>query len=144
MPVREERVDVEKRAVVYEEVGVGKREVQDTQHVSGTVRREEARVENEGDVNVASAGGASWSQAMPGYRQRWQERYGTSGNRWEDAEPGYRYGYEMRNQPQYRGRAWSDVEPESSATGRSAIRARRGSGRKSPSARPGRTASAPG
>ena len=49
---------------------------------------------------------------MPGYRQRWQARYGTSGDRWEDAEPGYRYGYDMRNQPQYRGRAWSDVEPE--------------------------------
>jgi len=59
MPVREERVAVEKRAVVYEEVGVGKREVQDSQHVSGTVCREEARVENEANVSVANAGGAS-------------------------------------------------------------------------------------
>jgi uncharacterized protein (TIGR02271 family) len=112
VPVREERVELEKRAVVYEEVGIGKREVHDTQHVSGTVRREQARIERDGDVNVADAGGASWAQAMPGYRQRWQERYGTSGNHWEDAEPGYRYGYDMRDQPQYRGRAWSDLEPE--------------------------------
>jgi uncharacterized protein (TIGR02271 family) len=36
---------------VYEEVGVGTREVQDTQRVTGTVRREEARVERQGDVN---------------------------------------------------------------------------------------------
>src|SRR6266508_3159490 len=50
--VREERVDVEKQAVVYEEVGVGKRQVTETEQVSGTARREEARVEREGDVDV--------------------------------------------------------------------------------------------
>jgi len=52
VPVHEEQVDVQKRAVVYEEVGVGKRAVQDTEHVSGTVRREEARVERDGDVSL--------------------------------------------------------------------------------------------
>jgi uncharacterized protein (TIGR02271 family) len=51
IPVHAERVDLEKRSVVYEEVGVGTREVQDTQRVTGTVRREEARVERQGDVN---------------------------------------------------------------------------------------------
>jgi len=113
MPVREERVELEKRPVVYEEVSVGTREVQGTQQVSGTVRREEARVEQEGDVNVSGAPSASkWGQAMPGYRERWQQRYANTGERWEDAEPAYRYGYDMRNQPQYRGRVWSDVEPE--------------------------------
>ncbi|MCA1644079.1 MAG: YsnF/AvaK domain-containing protein [Chloroflexi bacterium] len=57
VPVHEERVDVDKRAVVYEEVEVGKRQVQDTEQVSGTVRREEARVDNEGDVNVGGTRG---------------------------------------------------------------------------------------
>ena len=52
VPVREERVEVEKRPVVYEEVSVGKREVQETERVSGTVRREEARVERGGDVSL--------------------------------------------------------------------------------------------
>ncbi|MGI9149822.1 MAG: YsnF/AvaK domain-containing protein [Chloroflexota bacterium] len=115
VPVREEQVQLEKQAVVYEEVGVGKREVQETQQVSGTVRREEARIEHEGAVNTGSTGagtGAGWDQAMPGYRQRWQQRYGTSGDRWEDAEPAYRYGHEMRSRPEYRGRQWTDVEPE--------------------------------
>jgi len=52
VPVREEKVDVEKRPVVYEEVEVGKREVQGTEHVSDTVRREQAHVNREGDVDV--------------------------------------------------------------------------------------------
>jgi uncharacterized protein (TIGR02271 family) len=50
VPVREERLDVEKKPVVYEEVGVGKREVTEQQQVSETVRREEARIETEGDL----------------------------------------------------------------------------------------------
>jgi uncharacterized protein (TIGR02271 family) len=52
VPVTEESVEVEKQPVVYEEVGVGKRVTQETQQVSDTVRREELRVENEGDVEV--------------------------------------------------------------------------------------------
>lgn len=52
IPVKEEQVHVEKEAVVKEEVNVGKRKVQDTQHVTDTVRKEEARVEEEGKVNV--------------------------------------------------------------------------------------------
>src|SRR5437016_3400419 len=52
VPVTEERVEVEKQPVVYEEVGVGKRVTQETRQVSDTVRREELRTENEGDVEV--------------------------------------------------------------------------------------------
>ena len=53
VPQREENVELEKRPVVYEEVGVSKREVQGTQQISDTVRREEARIEHEGDVEIA-------------------------------------------------------------------------------------------
>ena len=52
VPVHEEQVELEKRPVVYEEVGVGKREVEETHEVSGTVRREEARIEQDGDVDL--------------------------------------------------------------------------------------------
>jgi uncharacterized protein (TIGR02271 family) len=52
VPVREEQVTVEKRPVVYEEVGVAKREVEETRDVNATVRREELRVEREGDVRL--------------------------------------------------------------------------------------------
>jgi len=37
---------------VYEEVAVGKRVTQDTERVSDTVRREELRVDNDGDVEI--------------------------------------------------------------------------------------------
>ena len=52
IPVKEEQVSVEKRPVVREEVRVGKRRVQKTEPVSGTVRKERLRVEPEGDVDV--------------------------------------------------------------------------------------------
>jgi len=52
VPVREEQVTVDKQPVVREEVSLGKRQVQGTQQVSDTVRREEAHIEREGDVNI--------------------------------------------------------------------------------------------
>jgi uncharacterized protein (TIGR02271 family) len=52
MPLREERVEVDKQPVVYEEVGINKERVTNTQQVSDTVRREEARIEREGDVDL--------------------------------------------------------------------------------------------
>ena len=54
VPVRMEQVEIEKRLVVREEVHIGKRPVQDTERISDTVRREELRVEEEGDVHVRS------------------------------------------------------------------------------------------
>jgi uncharacterized protein (TIGR02271 family) len=107
VPVREERVEVEKQPVVYEEVEVGKREVTETQQVTGTVRREEARVERQGDVEVRG-----WDEAMPRYRERWQQRYGSRGGRWEEDEPTYRYAHGLRSRPEYRGRAWGDIESD--------------------------------
>jgi len=52
IPVREEEVHVEKTNVVKEEVHVGKRKVRGTEQVNETVRKEEIRVEREGDVDV--------------------------------------------------------------------------------------------
>ena len=52
VPVMADQVTVEKTSVVTEEVGIGKREIQETQHVSDTVRREEARIEREGNPTV--------------------------------------------------------------------------------------------
>jgi len=57
IPVREERVNVGKETVVTEEVKVGKRLVQDTERVSGQVRKEEVKVEQKGDVAIHGHGG---------------------------------------------------------------------------------------
>lgn len=51
VPVREEQVSVEKRPVVTEEISLGTRAVQETQRVTDTVRREEARVESSGEAH---------------------------------------------------------------------------------------------
>lgn len=54
VPLTEEQAPMEKQPVVTEEVRVGKRAVQENQQLSDKVRREELRVEKEGDVNVNS------------------------------------------------------------------------------------------
>jgi uncharacterized protein (TIGR02271 family) len=52
IPVKEEKVNVQKEAVVTEEVNVGKRQVTENQQVGGTVRKERVHVEEKGDVDV--------------------------------------------------------------------------------------------
>jgi len=118
VPVSEEHVDVDKRTRVTEEISVGKRAVQDTERVFGTVRREQAVIDRQGDVRVADsgaespAGTRSWDEEMPRFRSSWQQRYGATGGDWSSAEPRYRYGWEMANRPDYRGRGWQEAEPE--------------------------------
>ncbi len=52
VPVSAEQVNVSKQTVETGEVAIGKRAVQENQQVTDTVRHEEARVEQQGDVNV--------------------------------------------------------------------------------------------
>ncbi len=52
IPLMEEEVEVQKRAVVKEEISVGKRQVEETKTVSDSVRREEARIDSQGDVGI--------------------------------------------------------------------------------------------
>ena len=54
VPLSEERVRTEKQPVVNEEVRVGKRAVQRTENVSDSVRREELRIDKDGDVDVGT------------------------------------------------------------------------------------------
>ncbi|GAC1394490.1 MAG: hypothetical protein PVS3B3_13440 [Ktedonobacteraceae bacterium] len=52
VPLSEERVSVRKETIVTGEVSVGKRAVEETQHVAETARREEVRVEQQGDAPI--------------------------------------------------------------------------------------------
>jgi len=52
VPVRAEQVSVTAEPVVYEEVNLGKRAVQETQRASDTVRKEVLDVDARGDVDV--------------------------------------------------------------------------------------------
>ncbi|MCU1239303.1 MAG: hypothetical protein JWO71_29 [Candidatus Acidoferrum typicum] len=56
VPLSEERVNVEKKSTVREEVEVGKRTREDTREVSEKVRREELRVDKDENVNVEETG----------------------------------------------------------------------------------------
>lgn len=52
VPVREEQVHVEKQPVVTEEISVGKRKVQGTERVDSTIRKEDVRIDKQGDVDL--------------------------------------------------------------------------------------------
>jgi uncharacterized protein (TIGR02271 family) len=52
VPVKEEHVHVEKTPVVKEEVSVSKRKVQGTERVSENLRKEEIKIENQGNADV--------------------------------------------------------------------------------------------
>jgi len=52
IPVREEQVEVEKTPVVSEEVTIGKRKTTDEEKVQETLRKEELRVDQEGQADV--------------------------------------------------------------------------------------------
>jgi uncharacterized protein (TIGR02271 family) len=54
IPVSEEQVNVTKTTVETGEVGIGKRKVQESQAISETVRRERARLEEEGRPDIRS------------------------------------------------------------------------------------------
>jgi uncharacterized protein (TIGR02271 family) len=52
IPVKEEEITIQKTPVVTEEVSVSKRQVKGTERVSADLRKEEIKVEKDGDVNV--------------------------------------------------------------------------------------------
>ena len=54
IPVSQEQVEVSKYAVTTEEISASKRQVQETQQVQESLKREEAHVDTTGNVNVVS------------------------------------------------------------------------------------------
>jgi len=54
IPVSEEKVEVGKHTVVTGEVSAHKREVEDSKHIEETLKKEEARVDVDGDPNIVS------------------------------------------------------------------------------------------
>ncbi|WP_165072160.1 YsnF/AvaK domain-containing protein [Paludisphaera rhizosphaerae] len=56
IPVKREEIQVGKEAVVTGEVTVGKRKVEETEKASGTVRKEQLKVDKHGDVEIDDRG----------------------------------------------------------------------------------------
>lgn len=59
IPVTEEKVDVGKHTVVTEEISAYKRNVEETQKVEETIRREEAKVDKNGNPIITNEGTSS-------------------------------------------------------------------------------------
>jgi hypothetical protein len=57
LPVRAEQLTVTKQVVVRERVVLRRREVSEVAHLDTTVRREELRIQREGDVAVTESDG---------------------------------------------------------------------------------------
>ena len=51
-----------------------------------------------------------WEDVASRYRMLWQQHYGTTDQTWEQMEPIYRYAWQVANNPNYRGRPWSQAE----------------------------------
>jgi uncharacterized protein (TIGR02271 family) len=72
VPLMEERVRAKKTPVVKEEISLKKQQVQTTEHVSDTVRREEAWIDSTGKSQVRTGAAGSWQGSE---RRRSNERY---------------------------------------------------------------------
>jgi uncharacterized protein (TIGR02271 family) len=46
------------------------------------------------------------------FRRHYQSTYGSAGDSYDTYRPGYHYGYQMANDPRYKGRSWDDVESD--------------------------------
>lgn len=114
VPVRGEQAVVEKEAVVTGEVVVNREVLTEQRNVRDTVRREEVTVDHDkgAPVHHAQSGVPHWDEVRDERRQAWERRSGGSGGRWQDVEPGHHYAHEMSADSRYRGRSWSEVEPE--------------------------------
>ena len=101
-----ERAVVSKQARVVEEVVVGTAANVRTETISDQVRNTVVEV----DKSQASAG--MTAQASPDYRTHYQANMASMGGTYEDHEPAYKYGSEMRSDPRYASRSWTDVEAD--------------------------------
>lgn len=115
MELREssEEAVVEKTARVVEEVVVGKNVRERDEKIKDSVRRTDVEVEKLGaDTSRSNMMGSDFDRDRDYYRNHWQTSFSNQGGRYEDFEPAYRFGSEMRGNASYRGRNWTEVEPE--------------------------------
>jgi len=70
VPVYEERAELQKQTRVHEEVGIGKRTTEEQKTMTGTTRREDVEVVNQGDVRVTGDKGTNVSASDKKQNQR--------------------------------------------------------------------------
>jgi hypothetical protein len=63
-----------------------------------------------GGAAMQSPGYASWNEHGEHFRMHHSDTYADAS--FEEFEPAYRYGWEAGNDTRYRGRSWSEIEPD--------------------------------
>lgn len=94
---------VRKTARVVEEVVIGKEVSERTETVRDTVRRTDVKVEK---MDAAK------TDDDADYRSDFDRRYANKGKKYEQYAPAYQFGNTWAGNEKYRGREWSDVEPD--------------------------------
>ncbi len=65
-----------------------------------------------GNARVNAPGSAmDWNYYDQDFRTHYQNSFATSGRDYTYYQPAYRYGYDLANNPQYRGYDWNRIEP---------------------------------
>ncbi len=105
-----EEAVVGKTARVVEEVRVGKETTNRNESVRDTVRHTEVNVEQIPGNQGTGTANAGYDDTD--FRKHFQSNYGAAGGNYDTYAPSYRYGYEMANDPRYKGRSYSDVESQ--------------------------------
>jgi uncharacterized protein (TIGR02271 family) len=105
---REEPV-IAKEARVVEEIRVRKDAEERSQKVQDTVRRTEVEVEQLGGNGHSQLYG--WETFDNDFRTHHGTAFSTLGS-YERYQPAYQYGYTLASDERYRGRSWSEIEPE--------------------------------
>jgi len=95
---------VSKHAHVVEEVVIGKEVTEREETVSDTVRRT--------DVEVEQMNSGEFTNYETDFRTHFTNNFARSGSTYEQYRPAYYYGHTLANHDKYRGREWTDVEPE--------------------------------
>jgi uncharacterized protein (TIGR02271 family) len=107
----QEEAVVAKDARVVEEIHVRKNVDEHTEKVHDTVRRTEVEVEQLGNTGRSTMSGTAFETYDPDFRTHYQTSFSGIGN-YDRFQPAYRYGYTLATDNRYKGRNWSEVEPE--------------------------------
>lgn len=102
-----EEAVISKDARVVEEVVVSKDVETRQEQIHDTVRRTDVNVEQLNDQNIRG-----WDTYRSDFQTHYQSHFGNRGHDFAYYEPAYRYGYTFASRPDYRGRSWSEIEPE--------------------------------
>jgi uncharacterized protein (TIGR02271 family) len=103
---------VSKEARVVEEVRINKQAAERTETVRDTVRHTEVNVEKLGEESVKGTSRTTTSDIDQDFRTHFETNYRASGANYETYAPAYRYGYEMASDPRYKGKDFTQVEPD--------------------------------